>query len=1459
MHSRIHHPCSSTAHPSIDRLIDTTTFRHLLWVVALIALQAFSPGLSGSEAFAQYMLSGPPPEPEGQVDGKKIVRATVFPLGALDAGGDPLDSLQKLSLNTVTYFHNTMAEHVGTSRDTLGALAGGGWLWEWSGIRGRDSYVEQRMYTFSGYERPDDRPFDHAVTKDGRPAFWLMTGSSTQNGEHRIGGTDTLGLDLDKDTLPNSHYTGKYILRLPRDFATANNWDGNLYRRQYAQYYDFIYRFDSLDLASVASNSVLYTIEVWVRGAKTHDKYNQTLYGTPKWKLYDTVYTFPITKAIYQAALDTASDLDWWTGDLNHGVRISANNQRYARLRMLFDSLLMDRYYNAGRTETDTLASRYKGEEWFFTGGPDDNRGFRNNAMFDVRIYRNAGSAVPIYVKGLRVRNGGAEKLLTGQLDSELDTAFTRTAKSLYMDGSQLKQGSYYNRLLNIHTESEPYPDRFYILAYLDRYAAYHPDNYNGKPSYKRITTFSPWQTRQSRLIWDDILWKPNQPTASPEHLYKNIDYQSGDNIHLGIPDDVFPKTGKQGLNLLQQYRILDGDISTYEREHDSILRIGYRDGLREANHAAFGLGAKRIPFWIMAQAYIGITWKNKQTGKTDNGYDPDLLPESQWKPYVVNTFKAWLADPSTQSCEQIGRKLFDVSKIYDTTTMGLDRAHVTSEQIRLQANLAVAWGASGFTVSNTGTNGLREVGTNTIDFKHEAELPDTTGHHFKYIRNLDLSDSLYYQVDNKDSSGVNWWFTKDANLDPAHYDYRLSGCDPTRKGKWIPYRNPNTSSLWCLNDCASIASVWSWMNTFYGFKTRFNGVKRGMSDINRVAETLSRLSWQAVYDYSGTDASFGSSPSPLIPVREVNGVIQKRKIMQSLADMSYEDSLFTNQLVKDQTASKLYEVGAFIDTLDPAARYLYFVNRHTWPNRTSDDPDVDGTFLGNVSVRRAEFLVNRSAFGRDSNARWWFVTDVATDSTSLIHDTDYYRYIVQPGEGRLFKIAPASPIHLGQVAAVGLTYNNGRRIADLGAEGDTSTRIAVWQSKGKIYYRVLNESGHSEFLNYVHPASGKNPKLLSSPPPDAVDSHPSVASNGLTVSLVWTRTSGGLRTVMFVVAEPSTDWNTLSGLGNVGVLDVVPPSDSNLSHLVTPVVTPVSGGYFYAWSHPTAGIKYRIMERYNYAITAVDSTIAETQSADGRAVFPTVASRQNEPTPDGFERIHLAWEEKVGPKTHQIYYQRFDRSLSDLDSIYVNTIERVTKGSASCEHHHPSIAVANAWELYDNSPPVISRGGPVVSWEMVMQEAGCDPDIGEFTKNTVYVMSRERSATAGWGAFHAHYPKPDNLPLPVVRAGAGDEIVSLVFQDSFANDVHIHRLNRLGLQQTQWFHTKLNDKSRTPHSALQYYNTEPDQLDTDGYIGTPLRTVLYRGIVPDTSNEYPARVTAFDVGSEIYQRTLLH
>jgi hypothetical protein len=1260
--------------------------------------------LSAVNGYAQYSF---PVEPQSvNSKGEDIVPAMVFPLGALLTGDADkfLDSLKKVSINTVTTFGSGGGQNHVAKVDTLGSVSGANGM-----LPDFTDYNERRMYFFSGYDPapPNAKSTLHKSLDYGTKNNRFYDSRVVADGDESSVSallSDTLSLASGGiDTLSNSAYAGQYVLRHP-DFGYAFTDDTN----RIQHYFDFIYRFDTTGSSlidsiwgSFTSTEPLYEIELRIRASKDTNLYgHDATLNYPRWKLYDTILTFPITKTSFRTA-----DTYWDTSQLEHGLRQPRitgfpNNINYERIHIALPQELMRKMFVWGHDNTKWLGSHTGGFRGIEINDP-------NTVYFDYRVRRV--KPIKMYIKGLRIREHGAEQLLTGKLDTMLADRYTKISQSKYYDGNgTLQTGSYYKSLLNLQTENEPYPFRYYIISYLDRFAR--------EKKIKRFTAFSPWESREIRLIWDDILWKPDMTDAAPEHLYRNIEYQADGNQVLPIPRDVLPKTIPSNFRLYSQSIADRTDLDLFEAKHDSSVRTTLRARLQEINQAAFSIGTKPVPFWVMGQAYMGLVYRNPSTGAIDNSHMPQTRDNTTISvPYLVQEIKSILSNPSTTSCDELTAHAFNPSFLYDTTTVGNDRANVTAEQIRLQANMSAAWGAKGFTVSNAGTNGLRDLGFSGVGNDVITDMYDTTKPFMVrrdfYGQDLNVSDSVrYYQVDRIDSAGTNWWFTPLDNLSTDDYTYRESPCNLGNKGRWIPYHDPNTSSLYCISDCASIVGAWMWMPTFYGYKTRFKGVGWAMGDLNRVARKLATLKWTAAVDVAGLDATIPASYQDSLPIKDITTFIQKKRRMTSETDVHYLDSTAT-----DASGDRLVEIGVFRDSNDLSARYIHVVNRRVWPNRFVNDTFTNSSYLGNVAVRSVKFKIKKQIFGADSVISLWSVHDLSTGIENVETIDDTFSVRLQPGEGHLLRIAPGISATLGDMSKN--LYNNARHIAAI--EEDSLTKYGmVFEKGGRILISYPTETGAPTKRTITAPATTIEGSTTFSHP--AISYNPT--NDKIGVVYQFNTPVAGQDSMDVRIRYKTASLNTKTTFSSAYDLVVF---KAHKSFEATPAIASYQDGTFNFWVSWRDPKKGGVLGIVNTSHALVD-TASIFRTSRTTTKFVSLATHK-----DATDSVFFACEEST-----KIY-----SGAASFDGTS-NTIVGDLRGSPNlrcisashdlCFHYNPQIVVDKERKVgvtWDSKDIVFKYPGKAIKYPH-------------------YVTTKFRTPTGQWGKFTTIrvFEKPDSL-----------------------------------------------------------------------------------------------------------------
>ena len=688
------------------------------------------------------------------------------------------------------------------------------------------------------------------------------------------------------------------------------------------------------------------------------------------------------------------------------------------------------------------------------------------------------------------------------------------------------------------------------------------------------------------------------------------------------------------------------------------------------------------------------------------------------------------------------------------------------------------------------------------------------------------------------------------------------------------------------------------YMPIFYGYKERWDGAKRVVSDISSIAQRLADLNWDRLTINYATKSSTDWAKFPIL--ENLDGIDKSSQKMwrysypfipriPNVAKPSGEpntDANIDGSNEFDAVANSFYEMGLFHDPNEEDARFFTICNRRTWPFRlnasgtsilqTDQSNNITDNLLGAVDVRRFNFKVNRSIVDPNTANEFYSVTNLRTGVEEIKKFTDHYAHNItlEPGEGTLLRIAPVTSFPAGKTSDLGLAFNNGHRTADF----KNNQRIIVWERKGNIQYNITNNPSQSTENNYVEENTAmsfggydfaKNPSV-------AVKHQVNCTSGCVdTVAVIF---SGGnnANTQQAIIFQ----WGTRAvsaGTTNVGITWQSPKTLNNPStdptydvlnpdRLPTPSIVPCIDGFFCAWANPlTKDIKSDVitLDGNSSGTNKIKLHPLPAQHADGNSLcslFPSVASRNDVADfPSDAERLYLVWEEQfplqadLKPNS-QIYYQRFDYDATSSTFLAQYTPpERVSKDAPYCEHHHPNVAVVDGWKFqavqgtFSMGP---EPGEPIVTWEMI--ESRCNPklEIGNATNNVIVsVRTRNGGSPGWWSAFTTFYPKKDNLPLPQIRVKTNgatsydpSDGQAVIFQDTFTRQVHIERITTENSPSDNktWQHHRLKEKGEYPNQSLQY-----DKID-----GGNARTFVFRGVDQvhsenDDNGLYAVRINA--------------
>lgn len=1307
---------------------------------SLFLLILFAGITSASAQAQQYIIQDP------QASTRKIplVSGATFPIGAAVTDGSRLDSVQSMLANTYAFFNwATGTEDI----DSLYGIHGGTPLAEYK------TYREQRNYLFSGYRRADEHQYDYAVTNGSFAQKDVGAMGGLDNLEFLIPVNDTL-LKISTDTTrARPGYKGTYLLRMPTNQIYGSS---STDVKHFATYFDFMYSFDrdlpAYDSLGLSDN--LFFLDLWIHGAKPHASYN----ADSNWSKWDTVLTYAITKEIFEASAIHDSGAHSWSQnqnvELEHNLMTAplssgGNGRQYARYHIVLADTFMQNYYRDGTSDSATihlLQSRY-------TSPPVDTS-LRNVVVFDFRLRRNPAKPIPIFVKGLRMRNGGAEKLLTGQLDTLL----------LRKQFDTITQGPAYDDMINIHVEDEPYPDRYYIMGYLDRFALYNTDA--AKQPLKRLTSFTPYHIKQSRLVWDDLLWSSARQDAAPDHFYRNIDYTSifeARNIQApwdtankpfamtALPIDALPKSIISSgavipsINMFTQRVWPRSTFNDFEIEHDAIFARSYRKGLQTVNEAAFSLGSKAIPFRIMGQAYIGF-YKvlSGDTSWTDFKYEPKrpLWGQDSLRKYFIPIVKTMQLDTSYTDPVQIERIIFDGTAFFDTSALGYDRGHVTAEGIRLQANVAAAWGAKGYIYSNAGLD-ASNIGFNSWNFtyhpdsgrfrfEHDADVA-TEGVQFVSDRiELGITDDLLYEAHHVDTPGTIRYFADTANH--PGYVFHTASCNSSMLFRTLPTA-PN--GPWFYNNCNTSFVIRMSLPTFYGFKTRYRGVKLAFADLHSSAEKLSQLTWTAAWDVSGRDTTIPTRYLDSLPISDISTVIQKKKRMGSESDVSYQDDTVTGGAKKlDDDDERFVEVGVMRDTNEVSTRYVYVVNRRVWPNKMVNDTSSNNQYLGNVAVRNIRFKVKPQMFGKDSNYIYWEVTDYKKPhQVTLFHRDSLYEVLLQPGEGRLFRIAPSISATLGEMSTN--RYNNARHIAAIEGVDTVHNYAAIYEADGNI--RVT--------YTYEAPANDPLKRSIDTQSEILIDSN--VVANNETPAIAYhiARKKIGAIYVKRVPIPGPANLDDISILFSKAYIDsnkyvfstpqLLSTFNAPKGYVASPSIAyaPAGGSFWVAWNDTSRGAVIRLLEIETDTILPHQVDLFKNDVSKVR--FVSLATHD-----DVLDSVFVAFEEGTATNAH-IYFASVGFYYDGVnDSMFIeNPVTRISWGHGTCKNYNPQIQLSGDRKIS-------------VVWDAIGHSISV---LGQPQQKPTphYAMLRQRDSMGVWSKFTAFrvFYRPDGITNDSLRS----------------------------------------------------------------------------------------------------------
>jgi len=475
-----------------------------------------------------------------------------------------------------------------------------------------------------------------------------------------------------------------------------------------------------------------------------------------------------------------------------------------------------------------------------------------------------------------------------------------------------------------------------------------------------------------------------------------------------------------------------------------------------------------------------------------------------------------------------------------------------------------------------------------------------------------------------------------------------------------------------------------------------------------------------------------------------------------------------------DKSVDRHLTVGRFTDPNEPRANYAVIANPRTWPIRYGDVTQTsilssdNGTLLGAIDRRRINFKLRWDLLDPanlpDHDINFWDVTNLRTgeefikdiskhfDPTTHLQ-TDVFHVDLDPGEGTLVRIAPATAVDLGRTNYAGIAYNNGNRTAIINTgtppcPGAPQPRPTTYESNGSIIFNLAQPAGAnpgditSSAISVYTPSYSNPPSWI---PNQLLDSahNPSIGlktgSNGDTIAIVFSvdayappspNPHASERAVMFAYStDQGASWNnspirpliSIAGKGSSIPLTYyqanVPDVTGNGYDLVTPVITPISDGFVMAyannrdihpvWVHWVGGIGGNwVSVRLKTPTPGASTTDLRMPSLASRDDFTVPSVTCPPPSPSSYERIHFCYESDYGNGNSVIFYWPIEHALDCAGHFSYGDITplgwAVEVSQPYCLNYHPHVAV-----LDDNSPGGSGLGLPIVTWE-ITDPAGC-------------------------------------------------------------------------------------------------------------------------------------------------------
>lgn len=936
---------------------------------------------------------------------------------------------------------------------------------------------------------------------------------------------------------------------------------------------------------------------------------------------------------------------------------------------MVADTITKTKYNNLPIANTQVHSGENVGAERLYTWYPNQSNQYRTlkrilnlrdsfsysgdyvseSPRVDVRI--RTFKEIPIYVRGIRIRDWIAQRVLGGYADAAITSAITQlltntananfkswtignenTYKTFhawcYVNNLLVKNGAPSGNIL-----SPPYKSSELFMRIL-------PDQMNYDPSKKQSGCIWDEQTIFTGVNYPSWAWNNNSNHSLGLHKYISIAYPGG---------GEFPPVALPGAMTNDSIGLYSHGILVIQDK--SIFTGIWQDSIIGWSSENLNGGKGHSQSWL-------------DRGKACNESNPNhkipyyLMAQTLVKP---NSFPLWQID-----------SLFIIRKDSLETALG---------NSVLAESLAKHWADSIYDAKIIVPYKLRHTGNNLeedslFQVYYEDRSPTPAEFEYQmwsgvitgmkgYCINVAYSDGIEQHGFLRDSGGL---IIK--SQDQKNYQIN-----------WYKLHTPDQYGA--SHEYGDSAQYFRSLSLLPGFKKLYKNIRTMITDeLNLIAPTLAILNWKGTVSWHKKD----STPTYLsrFPIKSV----RSKTVGGSV------DSL-----------SKTYvQLALFNRDDDSSAKYLALLNRRLWCNEDNND---------STDYRTISFQVDSTKFPQEYKKFSMFrISDVAGNIRDTVISTrDTFLFTVKPGQGKLFRIAPAIGLNLGEMATN--TYNNARHIAPIETDTSVTKFVTIYERSGNIAISIPTET-----------PTGTSKRITSTPVETVIDSTgvsstPAVAYNKRSnrIGVVYAHTKYDIHIpahsdTIEVFHRQSSASSPYTFFPPLRLDSFVISHAASATFESSPAITPANDSprtFWISWRHPSSGGSLVLVDRSGALLYTKKNFHAGTPT---ETKFISLATHIPSDT------CYIAWEEYKAGGT-DIYYNQASVSGGAIQMNNKATIISQFMGNTACDNFHfPQITVDE-------------RGTAAVAWEG--SDKGSLQNGQQFNKQFVYVRERRKTLNQ-WG-----------------------------------------------------------------------------------------------------------------------------